>query len=96
MLILLSAVSFGAYIIRVFSKLTFSSFHLARDAEEREQLTHVYLALKAKHELNIEHESILLQALFSRTDTGMLGGDHSPTMPTIGPIMDRVMGNKQS
>ena len=26
--------------------MTFSSFHLSRDAEEREQLTHFYLALK--------------------------------------------------
>lgn len=90
-LILLTIISFGAYLIRIFSKLTFSSFHLERDAEEREQLTHVYLALKEKHKSAPEQEAIILQSLFSRVDTGMLGGDHSPTMP-LGQIMDKIPG----
>jgi hypothetical protein len=84
--ILLTIISFGAYLIRVFSKLTFSSFHLSRDAEEREQLTHIYLALKKDHPTLSEQEPIIIQSLFSRVDTGMLGGDHSPTMPAAGMI----------
>jgi hypothetical protein len=90
--ILLTAISIGAYLIRVFSKLTFSSFHLARDAEEREQLTHVYLALKEKHAVNEKQESIVLQSLFSRVDTGLLGGDHSPTMPATAFVEKAVQG----
>jgi len=89
-LILLTAISVGAYLIRIFSKLTFSSFHLARDSEEREQLTHVYLALKEKHAVAENNESVILQALFSRADTGMLGGDHSPTMPTM---VEKIMSS---
>ena len=38
-------ISFLAFGIRALNKVAFSSFHLARDAEEREQLTYVYLAL---------------------------------------------------
>ena len=34
-----------AFMVKTFAKLAFSAFHLQRDAEEREQLTHVYLAL---------------------------------------------------
>jgi hypothetical protein len=90
--ILLTAISVGAYLIRVFSKLSFSSFHLARDAEEREQLTHVYLALKEKHAVNEKQESIVLQSLFSRVDTGLLGGDHSPTMPATAFVEKAVQG----
>ncbi|WP_407067244.1 DUF6161 domain-containing protein [Legionella pneumophila] len=35
----ISVLSIFAFLIKVFSRLAFSSFHLQRDAEEREQLT---------------------------------------------------------
>ena len=63
--------------------MTFSSFHLMRDAEEREQLTHLYLNLRDGKDDDPESRKIILQALFSRSDTGLLAGDHSPTMPTV-------------
>ncbi|WP_145915402.1 DUF6161 domain-containing protein [Geobacter anodireducens] len=44
-ILLASVLSLVAYLIRIFGKLTFSSFHLQRDAEEREQLCYLYLAL---------------------------------------------------
>ena len=62
--------------------MTFSSFHLSRDAEEREQLTHFYLALKKDTEINEQERQLILQSLFSRADTGLLKDDSSPTMPT--------------
>ncbi|TIE09238.1 DUF6161 domain-containing protein, partial [Legionella pneumophila] len=37
--IFISVLSIFAFLIKVFSRLAFSSFHLQRDAEEREQLT---------------------------------------------------------
>ena len=89
MVITLTIISFAAFLVRTFSKLTFASFHLARDASERKQLTHVYLALKKEANIPSEHEAIILQSLFSRADTGLLGGDHSPTMPNIGNILDK-------
>ena len=48
----ITLISFLAYGIRTFAKLTFSSFHLVRDAEEREQLTYVYLALKKEQKID--------------------------------------------
>jgi hypothetical protein len=72
-----------AFAIKTLSKLTFSAFHLQRDAEEREQLTHLYLALSNDNKVDAESRNIVLQALFSRSDSGLLAGDHSPVMPSI-------------
>ena len=72
-----------AFAIKTLSKLTFSSFHLQRDAEEREQLTHLYLALSNDNKVDAESRNIVLQALFSRSDSGLLTGDHNPVMPSI-------------
>jgi len=76
-----------AFLMRVLSRLTFSSFHLMRDAEEREQLTYLYLSLS--HETGVDKTSreIILQALFSRTETGLLAQEHGPTMPGIGEAL---------
>lgn len=81
-LILVTIISFLAFIIKILSKMTFSSFHLSRDAEEREQLTHFYLALKKDTTIEPEERQLILQSLFSRADTGLLKEDSSPTMPT--------------
>lgn len=83
-LIFITIITVYAFLIKSLSKLVFSSFHLQRDAEEREQLTHVYLAL-THEEGNIDEESrkIVLQALFSRADSGLLHRDSSPTMPGL-------------
>lgn len=84
----ITLISFMAYGIRVFSKLTFSSFHLVRDAEEREQLTYVYLALKNEKTIDQTERHLIMQSLFSRADTGLLKDDASPTMP--GNIVDQI------
>ena len=78
-----SVLSFFAFAIKTLSKLTLSAYHLQRDAEEREQLTHLYLALSNDNKVDAESRNIVLQALFSRSDSGLLAGDHSPTMPSI-------------
>ncbi|WP_417446119.1 DUF6161 domain-containing protein [Kangiella sp.] len=77
-----------AYLIRTFSKLAFSSFHLMRDSEEREQLTYLYLALKNESAVEEQDRALILQSLFSRTDNGLLGGDSSPTMPGAADIVN--------
>ena len=84
MLLSITFLSACAYLIRVFSKLSFSSYHLSRDSEERRQLTMVYLALLKEGAIEHEERQIVLQSIFSRTDTGLLGDDSSPTMPNIG------------
>jgi hypothetical protein len=82
-LIYATVLSSYAFLIKSLSKMTFSSFHLMRDAEEREQLTHLYLSLREGKDDDPESRKIVLQALFSRSDSGLLAGDHSPTMPTV-------------
>lgn len=74
--------SVAVYILRLFVKLATSSFHLARDAKERNKLAYFYLALIVKGAVNEKERSIILNALFSRADTGLLKGDSAPTMPT--------------
>lgn len=74
-------ISFLAYGIRALNKIAFSSFHLARDAEEREQLTYVYLALIKDNAVDEKDKNLIMQSLFSRADTGLLKDDSAPTMP---------------
>lgn len=84
----ITILSIYAFSIKALSRMVFSSFHLQRDAEEREQLTHVYLALThEKDELDVEARNIILQSLFSRADTGLLSGDSGPTMPGLHEIV---------
>jgi hypothetical protein len=55
--------------IQAIKKAMFSSYHLARDAEEREKLTVFYLSLIKDSTITQEDRSLVLQALFSRSDT---------------------------
>lgn len=76
-----------AFLVRTLSRLTFSSFHLMRDAEERELLTFLYLSLSKDREISESSRDIVLQALFSRTETGLLASESGPTMPGIGDLL---------
>lgn len=81
-----------AYFVRVLSKLVFSSFHLMRDAQEREQLTYLYLALSRETAVDEASRQIVLQALFSRSETGLLAQEHGPTMPSVADGLRKAMG----
>ena len=83
-----------AYLIKVLSRLAFSAFHLMRDAEEREQLTHLYLALSKETEVDEKSREIVLQALFSRSETGLLAQEHGPTMPGASELLRSVLRSK--
>lgn len=80
-IIFISMMSFLFIGIQALKKAMFSSYHLARDAEEREKLTVFYLSLIKDSTITQEDRSLILQALFSRADTGMLKEDSSPSMP---------------
>jgi hypothetical protein len=82
-ILLLSVLSLVAFLLRTFGRLTFSAFHLQRDAEEREQLAHVYLAIAKDTTISDDARRVVMQSLFSRTDSGLLPGDHGPTMPNV-------------
>lgn len=88
-ILLITTISFLAFAIKSLSKLTFSAFHLMRDAEEKEQLTYVYLALTKEKSIDETERHLVMQSLFSRADTGLLKDDASPTMP--GNIIDKAL-----
>lgn len=78
------------YLMKVLSKMAFSSFHLMIDAQEREQLTYLYLALTHESEIDKTSRDIVLQSLFSRSETGLLAKETGPTMPTITEMMPKM------
>ena len=80
-IIYVTFISFMAFCVKAVSKVMFSSFHLARDSEERYTLTYFYLALLKDAEVSKEEKQLIMQSLFSRADTGLLKEDSSPTMP---------------
>lgn len=69
------------FLVRILTRVAFSSFHLMRDAEEREQLTYLYLSLTNEAEIDKDSRDIVLQALFSRSETGLLNQEQGPKMP---------------
>lgn len=88
-IIFITLISFLAYGIKALTKVAFSSFHLSRDAEERERLTYVYLAMIKDSSIDKEDRHLIMQSLFSRADTGLLKEDSSPTMP--GAFVEKVI-----
>lgn len=72
-----------AFWLKTLSRMTFSTFHLMRDAQEREQLTYLYLSLSNEKVVDEKSREIVLQALFSRSETGLLNNEHGPTMPGV-------------
>lgn len=82
--------SFLVFGVRALNRVAFSSFHLARDAEEREQLTYVYLALSKETQVDEAEKKLIMQSLFSRADTGLLKEDSSPTMPN--DVVGKIFG----
>lgn len=80
-----------AFLLRILSRLAFSSFHLMRDAEEREQLAYLYLSLTNEAEIDKESRNIVLQALFSRSETGLLAQEHGPTMPGTSEVLSSTL-----
>jgi hypothetical protein len=88
-IIFASILSIVAVLLKVFGRLIFSSFHLQRDAEEREQLTHLYLALTNVSTVDEDTRKIVLQALFSRSETGLLSNESGPTMP--GNVLETIL-----
>ncbi len=90
-IIYITFISFMAFAIKAVTKVMFSSFHLARDCEERHTLTYFYLSLLKDSKVEKEEKQLIMQALFSRAETGLLKDDSSPTMPNdiIGKFMSK-------
>ena len=93
-IVFITFVSFLAYGVRTFAELMFSAYHLTRDAEEREQLAYVYLALKKEKNIDETERHLIMQSLFSRADSGLLKDDSTPSMPG-GSVLEKFMGGSK-
>lgn len=81
-IVYITLISFIAFCVKAVSKVMFSSFHLARDCEERYTLTYFYLSLLKNSKVDEKDRQLIMQSLFSRAETGLLKDDSSPTMPS--------------
>jgi hypothetical protein len=88
-LVFITLLTLIAFAIKAMTKYMFSSYHLARDAEERHTLTFFYLALLKDTDVKDDDRKLILQSLFSRVETGLLKEDSSPTMPN--DIMGKLL-----
>jgi hypothetical protein len=70
------------YLINMLARFAMSAFHLARDAQERHQLTLVFLALIKEQAIEPADRAVILASLFARAETGLLKYDSSPTTTT--------------
>ncbi|WP_459211761.1 DUF6161 domain-containing protein [Aquimarina rhabdastrellae] len=91
-IIYITFISFMAFCIKAITKVMFSSFHLARDSQERHTLTYFYLSLLNESNIEKEDRQLIMQSLFSRADTGLLKDDSGPTMPN--DIAGKIFGGK--
>jgi hypothetical protein len=80
-IVFITMMSFLIFGIRALTKVTFSSYHLARDAEERKELTYLYLSMVNENVFDEKDRHLVMQSLFSRADSGLLRDDGGPTMP---------------
>ncbi|HGH8119811.1 TPA: DUF6161 domain-containing protein, partial [Vibrio cholerae] len=54
----------------------------------------LFLSLNKDSQLDSTSRNIVLQALFSRTDTGLLAGDSSPSMPGLSELINTSLKSK--
>ena len=80
-------VGIAIYALIIIFRHSISSFHLSRDAKERHRLTKFYHAMKEAELIREEERPLVIQALFSRSDTGLLK-DTTPEMPT--PVVEMI------
>lgn len=93
-IIYVTFLSFIAFASRSFIKAMFSALHLARDCQERSVLTSFYLSLINEKEVYLDKEErqLIMQALFSRAETGLLKDEGGPSMPNN--LLGKVLSGK--
>lgn len=90
-IVYVTLISFFFTGVRALIKISLSSFHLTRDAEERELLILTYFSMIKSSSVYPADRHLIMQSLFSRADTGLLKDDSSPTMPGAGSIVEKVI-----
>ena len=76
--IYVALISFLIYIIRIIIKIIISSQHMSMEYEQKAALTRFYQALiQDGKEVDKEEKLIIFNALFRKTDTGLIESDNS-------------------
>ena len=76
--IYVALISFLIYIIRIIIKIIISSQHMSMEYEQKAALTRFYQALiQDGKEVDKEEKLIIFNALFRKTDTGLIKSDNS-------------------
>ena len=76
--IYVALISFLIYIIRIIIKIIISNQHMSMEYEQKAALTRVYQALiQDGKEVDKEEKLIIFNALFRKTDTGLIKSDNS-------------------
>ena len=79
--IVLALITFLVYVVRVFIKLTLSNSHLAATYRQKATMTYFYLALMEKeHAVDDSERPLVLSALFSPVDTGLVKSGESVSL----------------
>lgn len=83
-------ISIGFLLINLTIKLALSNFHLSTDATERHNLTHLYLSLlnETDNAISEKERSIVFQALFARSDSGLTKSDSGVQMPSSNQLLE--------
>lgn len=84
-------ISFLIYLVRVMIKIIISNQHMAMEYEQKEALTRFYQALVYDgKEVEKEERLIIFNALFSKTDTGLVKTDSSNDSEALLAILSKM------
>ena len=82
--VLVALITFLVYVIRVFIKLTLSKGHLAAAYRQKAAMTYFYLTLlERKDAVTSEERALVLNALFSSVDTGLVKSGDSAGLDAL-------------
>ena len=89
----IGVISFFIYIIRVVVKIVMSNHHIAMEYEQKAALTRFYQALTYKGiEVDDNEKLIIMCALFSKVDTGLVKTSESVDLDSILGLIARNSG----
>lgn len=84
-------ISFLIYLVRVMIKIIISNQHMAMEYEQKEALTRFYQALVYdSKEVEKEERLIIFNALFSKTDTGLVKTDNANDSEALLAILSKM------
>ena len=89
----IGVISFFVYIIRVIVKIVMSNHHIAMEYEQKAALTRFYQALTYEGaEVDDNEKLIIMSALFSKADTGLVKTSESVDLDSVLSLITRNSG----